>query len=100
MSEDITCTSTYRMSNKQYYFDPAMMKARIRDKMVKDLANFLYDEKLELVTHDNCVEFRLDICAASPDKFWELVNKKAEEIAFRFKEPVVCEYDNTKVPRT
>lgn len=82
--EEIRFTQQSTISKAEYLDCPERFIAMIEGKMRENLTHFIQHEKIKTISNDFMIEKRLDIYAASPERFWEIVQREAEKIALRY----------------
>ena len=84
-NNDIHFGATFRVSIEEDLFDHQRTKERAIQDLRRHLADILTRRKVETKREESFVEYRLDIYAASPETFWEIVHKEAQDIVTQFK---------------
>lgn len=83
--DDIRFGFSVNVSRSEWNREPQRINAQVGDGLRMRLADFIQNAKTETIEHTYDVEKRLEIYAATPDVFWEIIERKAQEIAIRFK---------------
>lgn len=82
--QDIRVGANMCTSKFEYDRDPARWEHYAEIELRERIAHFIQKEQSEKIVTDNMVEKRIDLYVASPDVFWNIVQKEAEKIAFKF----------------
>ena len=82
--QEIRFTRRITMSKTEYENDPHRFEYLYGDKLREELAHHIQKEKATIIEDDFRIERQLDIYAASPQEFWEIVQREAERIALQF----------------
>ena len=83
-SSNIKFGSSINFSIKEFERDPDRCKHMANTRLREEVAHFIQKEKGELIEHHDYFEKRLELYVATPEEFWEIVNREAEERAFRY----------------
>lgn len=83
-TEKIRFGAAFACSSREYHYDPERFDKVASERLRLDLAEFIKSEKSETVKVGMRVEKRLEVYAATPKEFWEIVNREAEKIAANF----------------
>jgi len=74
----------HTVSKIEYDSDREMVEQMAYRQLVDHLSHFIAREKMEITEYDGRVEFKIELYVAKAQKFWDLINKKAEEISYRW----------------
>ena len=85
--EEIRFGARFTVSALEYFAEPERAIAMAEESLQREMAYFLRRMRSKMIVDDDRKEFfemRLEVYAATPEKFWEIVNKEAMKIAERF----------------
>ena len=82
--EEIRFGTQHTISMAEYRDEPGRFNHMIETRMREELAHFIQNAKVETTETEYMIEKRLELYAATPDVFWEIVHKEAEKIAQRY----------------
>ena len=82
---DIRCSAVHRVSMTEYASNPGRVESYMRSYLWKCIADLIVRHKVKESNDDFYKEYRIDLYVATPNEFWEIVEREATEIAHRFK---------------
>jgi len=82
--EDIRVTAIHRLPRVEYNINPERSEALARDYLHHRMANFIIHERAEETIRPDYREYRLELYVATPDVFYELVQREAVNLAGRY----------------
>jgi len=85
--EEIRFKTQYTVSNIEYMREPKRVMARAEEFLRMKMAYTIIIKKKTIINDVNLVDISIDLYVATPERFWEIVNREAEKIATRFMSP-------------
>ena len=82
---DILCSAIHRVSTSKYESDPERADHFANKYLREIISDVIIRDRAMESRDDFYKEYRLELYVATPREFWEIVEREAQEIAFRFK---------------
>jgi len=83
-AENIHVFASVHTSRHEYLFDQMQWENWAEERLIKEVAFLIQKEHSQKIEEAGMVEKRIDLYVATPEVFWNIVNREAEKIAIQF----------------